>query len=1717
MNLIVHGYTLNELIHKSDRSLIYLATHIDSGRRVIIKTSQHELPNLDDLTRIHNEFEIGSQLYSSRTELENSMGHPVIVRDYFPGKSIKEIIAEQELDLSKALNLSIKIAKKLELLHQKKIIHKDLNPNNIIYNAEDDTIQLIDFEFSSLIEFKPGSIINTQHLEGTLQYIAPEQTGRMNRSIDHRSDLYSLGITMYEMFSGQLPFDTEDPIELVHSHIAKHPRPVDKYNPAIPLAISNIIQKLLEKNAENRYQTASGLLADLVFCQKEWATTQRIENFVLGRYDHIDRLQIQQKLYGREEQLTTLLSTYKSASEGSLEFLLVSGYSGVGKTSLVNEIFKPITEKRGIFIAGKFDKLQRNTPYFAWIQAFKQFVDQLLTENEASQIIWSHKIQHSLGHSGKLLTDLIPSLELLIGKQNELVHLAPRDAQNRFSYVLRSFINTICGPQNPLVIFLDDLQWADADSLQLLHNTLTDNATKYLMVIGSYRDNEVNEHHPLITTLKSVETELGYNPAHHIELGNLKNEDVLSLICDTFATTIAASNELSKLVFEKTGGNAFFVNEFLKSLNNEKLIDYNYSSNQWVWNIEQIKQTNITDNVVQLLTDRIKKLDPSVISILQAASCIGNRFDLQTLDSISGKTPQETARLLWESVKEGITQPEDVEYKYLSELPNESPEKYFFRFSHDRIQQAVYSLIPAEQNSKIHLRVAQLFIERLNQEEKENRIFDITNHLNAGIIDKPTPDLSLQLIEYNTSAGFKARKSAAYSTAFSYFSTALKLLPPTCWAKQFDATLGLFNNTAEAAYLSGNTLEAIKLTDEIIKNCTEITDTIQAYEIRITIYSNQIKHQDVIRETLEILKKLGVSFPSTATKGTIIKEFIFTKIAQKGRKPSEIENLHSMQNPKMEAAMRIFSSASASFFLSDPNLYAVSIFRMVQISLKYGLTKYASIAFGTYGLVLCSAMGDVENGYHFGLLGKRIVEKYKATDLYAILNFIYYFFIHYWQNPAEDSIDKTFAAYQEGMERGSPEYASYCLIAYVNYKEFLKFSLKDLTKEIETGIKIARQYKQEIHISFLESNWDRINCLKTHTDPKAPFVFVNTTPEVLKEKFSGNDKTYQFTHFQSLVYLHASYDHPQEFIQCVFESRKYIDAIKGTYTHVTYLTYEIAGIVRFYSDLNPTDKKKALTYLKENLNLFKKWSSLNPYEFAYRYDFAQAGIHVISKNFKKADAYYQSTISKITPTQRASEMNLILSNAIAFYQSQNQIAKTENLMHQQLNVVGQWGATGLLAYLTEKYRHLIKSELLGSNVAERKGISQSISQNRSNSGVIGGLDSLTIFKSTEALSSEIKLNRLLEKLMHIAIENAGAQSGFFILEKNQQLYIAARSHAQGTTQYIEHHLPLAGTHLVPEIIINYVAKTKESLLIDDLPLNQLFNTDPLVLRSKIRSVLCVPFIHQGKLSGIIFLSNQLVPGAFTEDRMALLKLLAGQIAVSIENALLYENLERKVKERTQQLELEKQKTDELLLNILPPNVADELKQTGTSTPRRFENISIMFTDFHSFTKLAEELAHEELVKELDEFFRKFDEITSKHGLEKIKTVGDAYMCAGGLPGGKGESIVEIIKAAIEIRDFVDQRNKEKRVENKPEWEIRIGINTGTVVAGIVGNIKFAYDLWGDAVNIASRMESSSEIGRINVTGKTYELAKSHFHFEYRGKISVKNKGEIDMYYVANEK
>ncbi|MEG4865142.1 MULTISPECIES: trifunctional serine/threonine-protein kinase/ATP-binding protein/sensor histidine kinase [unclassified Microcoleus] len=1531
------GYHINEQIYAGNRTLVYRGFRCSNGQPVAIKMLRNDFPRFNELVHFRNQYIIAKNLEIPGSvkaySLETYHNHYALVMEDFGGISLSSYLASlaaaskepvEGLPVNEFLPIAIQIANSLDGLYRHHVIHKDLKPANILINPTSKEIKLIDFSIASLLPRETQEIHNPNVLEGTLPYISPEQTGRMNRGIDYRTDFYSLGVTFYELLTGKLPFQTDDPMDLVHCHLAKQPIPASIVNQNVPLVLSEIVSKLMAKNAEARYQSAIGLKYDLETCLSQWQETGELTNFSIGQRDLCDRFIIPEKLYGRESEVFSLLSAFERVSGGSTEMILVAGFSGIGKTAVVNEVHKPIVRQRGYFIKGKFDQFQRTLPFSAFVQAFRDLMGQMLSETDAKVEQWKSEILAALGDSAQVIVEVIPELERIIGQQAPVPELSGSAGQNRFNLLFEKFIQLFTTKEHPLVIFLDDLQWADSASLKLIQLLMSATEHRYLLLIGAYRDNEVFPAHPLMLTLADIQkTEAKVNT---ITLAPLDRADVNCLVADTLACSTALALPLTELVYQKTLGNPFFSTQFLKSLHEDGLIEFNFAARYWQCDIAIVRTLALTDDVVEFMALQLRKLPTRTQFVLKLAACIGNQFDLATLAIVDENSPVETATALWKALQEGLILPVSEVYKFYqaegnSELVIGNGKEFDqlsithdqlpkYKFLHDRVQQAAYSLIPDDQKRSTHLKIGQLLLNNTPEVEQEERIFDIVNHLNVGFELITQEAEREQLARLNLVAGKKAKAATAYSGAVEYFKIGRELLRANSWHNQYELTLLLYSEGAEAAFLSGHIEGMQKLVDLVQDRATSLLDKIKVYEVQMQAYMGQNRLLEAVNTGLQVLKLLGVEFPQQPTPSDIGQALSDTAAMVKDWRIEDLIDLPQMSEPYKLAAMRLLSSIFAAAYIAAPELLPLTVCKQVNLSVQYGNASVSPFAYANYGLLLCGVVGDIDSGYQFGQLALNLVSKLNAQEIKAKTVVIVNVLIRHWKEHLRETLEPLVSAYSTGMETGDLEYGSYGLLASSYFAYFSGKELAVVEREIARNKDAIHKIKQETALNYLEIYWQAtLNMLGKSENPCLLKGEVWDEQIGLPLHQQAKDKVGVAYIYWNKLLLSYWFENYSEAIENTAIAEKYLDVLVGLPFVPLFYFYDSLVQLAVYADASQSEQQGILDRVQANQEKMQKWAHHAPMNYLHKFYLVEAERHRVLGEKIAAIEMYDKAIALAQENEYINEEALASELAAKFYLEWGKEKLAKPYLIDAYYAYAKWGAKAKIDYLEQRYPQLLapilqqeRSRQYPSETIHTSSNSES-SLSNTNKTLIGStsswglVDLPTVIKASQALSSEIQLDQLLTTLMQVVVKNAGAQTGALILNEEGNWKINV--HCTNRQDCLLQSIPVEESEVIPLTLINYVKRTKETLVFDNGSTQPRFASDPHIIQQQSKSILCTPILYQGKMMGILYLENNLATGVFTRDRVTLLNILCSQAAISLQNAQLYQQSQ----EYAQKLEL----------------------------------------------------------------------------------------------------------------------------------------------------------------------------------------------------------------------
>ena len=1491
---MIPGYELETKLYESASTVVYRGRRLEDKRPVVLKSMKTQMPGPSEVGRFKNEYEILRALkiegVSNVLKLEEHDHRHVIVFDDFQGVPLRKIISNNGLQLKDFLQLAARITEILGEIHESDIIHKDINPSNILIDPENNRVKIIDFGISTSLSHEIPSVKSPNLLEGTLAYISPEQTGRMNRLVDYRTDFYSLGATFYHLLLGELPFESKDALEMVHAHIAKSPRPPHIRKKDVPLPVSDIIMKLLAKNAEDRYQSSRGLLEDLNRCYHQLEFFGKIDRFPLAQKDRSDKLNIFRKLYGREREVEVLADEFERAREGDRRLLLVAGYSGVGKTSLVREVNRSSALTGGFFISGKFDQFQKDMPYRALVRAFQELVRRLLMEPEAKLAEWKKAIMEALGANASVILEVIPEMEMIVGPQPPVPVLGPTEAQNRFQLLFQNFVRVFCKPGRPLVVFLDDLQWADSASLKLIRLMTTDEGASNLLIIGAYRDNEVRPGDALHLFFESLQKE-GFEFSR-LKLAPLTSEHIRQWIAEILHFDKEYVMALSDLVLKKTGGNPFFTALFIKSLHSEKLLRFNAQAGEWQWDLAAIQRMDITDNVADLLFSKIARFSGGTQKTLRVASAIGGQFGLESLKAVLEKSRVEIAESLKDPIREGVLMPIDEDYFIGESIPSVLFDEIAgnYRFSHDKIHKVVYSMIEPEDRSELHHKIGRFLIEKTPQDKQEDKIFRIVNQLNLGFESVKDSEEREELARLNLKAGQKAKLSAAFEPALHYFLSGIDALSGEGWKKDYPLTLSLFVEGAETAYLSGHYDRMEILAEEVFEEARDFLDKVRIYEVKIQALKSQYRFREAIDTAKDVLNLLGVDVPKRATQLHIALSYVSIRMMIAGKNVADLAAPGIMEDPYKLAAMRIMMNVGPALYFSDQVLMRYIITKMVKYSLKYGHAPSSAFSYTVFGMVLCGTARAVVIGHQFGSLALSLMEKSQVPEHRTRTELMLYAFVHHWRAHIRECLGPLERAHQSGMETGDLEYASFSAF----FSSFYSFAAGDRLSDVEQRMATNRdsirrlKYESSIHMHDIYRQTVAVLTGDHSSECRLKGKYYDEN-RMLPVHLKANDRTTLCNLYFNKLFICYWFDEYRDAVKNADLAEKHLESVVGALVVPLFYFYDSLARLALCSQSPAANFASHRGIISRNQKKLKKWARHAPMNHLHKYLLVQAERNRVKGRAEKAESLYAAAIENAKKNGFIHEEALAYELAAKFHLASGDREKAAEYYKSARNGFLRWGATAKVKMIDKACDQQLPDLLGSARPAPKKLVESSVKT--STYSTFEQLDLASVMKASQAISSEIVLERLLTQLMNIVMESAGAQTGALVLASGGDMVVEARVTTDRDQPEVMLSVPLDECEDIPASVVRYAARTEEYLVMRDAAKEGKFSNDPQILARRCVSVFCGPILHKNRLLGVLYLENNLVPGAFTYNRIEVIKLLTSQIGISLENARLFANLE----------------------------------------------------------------------------------------------------------------------------------------------------------------------------------------------------------------------------------
>jgi len=1442
----------------------------EGGSRALVAHPATEQPLPATLDRLAHEYSLRDELDSAWAlrprALEHERGQPRLIFDDPGGEPLSGLLSAP-LEIETCLSLAVDIASALGQLHHRGLVHKDLKPGHILVNCSDGKVRLTGFGLTSRLPRERQAPEPPETIAGTLAYMAPEQTGRMNRSIDSRSDLYAFGITLYQMLTGTLPFCAHSPMEWVHCHIARKPLPPCERETGVPAMLSQIVMKLLAKTAEERYQSVTGVENDLRRCLDEWRLG-RVDDFTMDQHGTAHRLLIPEKLYGREQEIDTLVEAFGRVVKSSTpELVLVSGYSGIGKSSLINELHKVLVPPRGLFASGKFDQYKRDIPYSTLVQAFQGLVRPLLGKNDAELATWRDALLEALERNARLITDLIPELKLIIGEPPPVPELEVQQAQRRFLRVFRRFIGVFARAEHPLALFLDDLQWLDAATLDLLEDLLTSADLRHLMVVGAYRDNEVDDLHPLMVKLRAIRN-AGVT-INEITLAPLTMPHVRLLLSEALQGGAECIEPLAQLVHDKTAGNPFFVIQFLRALVAGQLLTFEHGLGQWAWDPERIHAKGYTDNVVDLMVERLSRLPGETQWALQQLACLGNAAGVGTLASVLNLDESRVQSVLWEAIRQELVERQGESYAFV----------------HDRIHEAAYSLLPEQSRAEAHLRIGRLLAARTAAQQRDEASFEIVGQLNRGAALITEVAEREELAAFNLLAGRRAKESTAYSSALAYLATGAELLGDDRWECQHALSFDLELNRAECEFLTGQLPVADQRLEALARRVDTTVDRarVTCLHMDVCLLLNQSRR--AIEVYLDYLRHAGIEWSFNPSDEDVREEYERIRTGLAGRPIGQLLDLPLMDDGAALGTVEVLIKIFAPALHTVPNLACLTICKAINLSIEHGSSDASCVAYSIIPKISGPRFGDYQAGNEFGRLACDLVER-RGLKRYEARTYLYFsLFVATWDQPVSRCLAHMQGAVAKAERIGDLPFAAFAYKSIISNQLFAGQSLAELQSDVELGLTYARKVRFGLVIALMEDQLALIRTCRGLTPVFGVLDAEQYSEAQVEQRMTGMSLALTCWHWimkLQACYLAGQYEMA---LEAAAKAQPLLKVSDAFIEEVEYFFFGALATAAVCDSASIDERLQHLRTLAEHQRTLQTWAQLCPENFASRSALVDAEIARLDGRLLEAERLYGLAM------QSAQESNFLhieaLANELAsrFYRARGLDKIAQMYLQDARYGYRRWGATGKVWQLEADHPALRTDEPVPSPTSTM-------------ATPVEHLDLATVIKLSQAVSGEIVLDRLIAIIMRTAIEQTGAERGLLILTDSGAPCIAAQATAAGEATQLQLRDTAVNAAMLPESILYQVLRTRESVVLDDAVTDPTFAVDPYIIQQRARSVICLPLMNQAKLIGALYLENTLAARVFSPTRIAVLKLVASQAAISLENARLYREVaEREAKIR----------------------------------------------------------------------------------------------------------------------------------------------------------------------------------------------------------------------------
>ncbi|SDT96268.1 diguanylate cyclase domain-containing protein [Halopseudomonas salegens] len=1559
------GFMILSCLWRKAGRVAYRAQRIADGANVCIETLDTEYPDRRQVAILNHEANIASRLDGIKgvrkvhAVVPHGSGNLALVSDHYEGSlaTLLQANSNGRLPVLQVLDIARTLARILGDIHAHDIVHKALAPQNILYAPHNGALALSGFGIASELGQERQMTRLPSQPEAELAYISPEQTGRMNRSLDYRSDYYSLGALLFELLTGRPPFNADNTLEWVHSHISRLPPAPDTLTPGIPEAVSGIILKLLAKPPEERYQSSHGLEHDLSRCAVAIEKDQRLPAFPLGEKDHLQKFLIPQALYGRERELQTLFDLFEQAVAGQTSFCLVHGYSGVGKSALVNEIDQHQVRERGFLVQSKFDQFQQGEAYSALAATFRALVQQILLEPTDQLANWGRRLTSALGPNGALMIDLVPELALIIGEQPPVNALPPAESRNRLQLVLTAFLRVFASKGHPVILFLDDLQWSDTPTLNLLRHIVTSREQSHLLLIGAYRSNEVGHGHPLRLLLDELNN---HARIHQIHLTPLDQQSIEQLVADALRCEPDSSRALSEMLFHRARGNPFFTNELLRQLHAQGAIWSDPGSGQWYWQLDKASWEKASNDVVEFMLDNLRQLPEETRNVLQLAACIGNSFTLQTLATIYEHSLSDTARALLPALQQYTVLPLHNDYRLAKHQDKNLAFNPDYRFQHDRVQQAAYSLIPSEELPRAHLSVGRLMLQHSGGQIADEQLIDIVNHLNQGRTLLGSDAKRQQLAEFNLRAARRAREASAYQQALDYLLVAEEMLPLDAWSRLPALMTTLAAEMQLSLYLTGRIEEADRWLEQMLEHAESPLQRADILAIRTRQNATLGRMEASIHAAIEGLALLGVNFTENPSEQDIALELQRVDEYLAGRAIPDLVNAPIIDDPATLTAMRLLMEIFAAAFLSGSKLFSYLVLKSVNLALHRGNCPESAFAYAAYGMLLCGELDEPALGYEYGKVGLAINERLDDLSLRARVIYVYAMFVHHWSNHWSSLTPWFRKGIEAGYQSGDLLYLAYSAQDCVIWDPGM--DLETARQQHAENLEIVREcaYQDSLDSGslFLQMQRNFLGDTQAPSSLSSDDFDAEHCLDAMKKRNFLTGIANHAIYSAEINLLYGNYDQALHFV------KKQDQLIKSAMSLPQLVRFYIVAnltLATLYPDMDKAEQQNTRQRLEQDLARMTRWADNCAANFRHLQWLMTAELARLDGDHDAALAYFDDAIDTARLNGFLHDEATAFERAARHLLALGKRRSAEGYLRGAHGIYSRWGAQR-------------KVELLEDEFPVLRAWGQA--QFTPPGSHLSTLDIASVMKASREISGEIVLDQLLQKTLAILLENAGGQWGCLIVRAGGVLIVEAAilPEEQPAHPALPEHCMLkdyqGNSIALPMSVISQVFQRGKAVVLHDAMAESPFDRDPYTLHLHPRSVLCVPIARE-RFEAAVYMENDLTDAVFTDDRVELIQLLAAQAAVAIENARLYtqvqehsRTLEEKVVERTAKLEelnkeLQRLADRDGLTGVANRRSGDAyLKDTWLRLRRQPQPLSVIMLDVDHFKLFNDNYGHQ---------------------------------------------------------------------------------------------------------------------------------------------------------------